>query len=164
MEKYNEEMYSCNFFFNICLISHSKDETLKQISERISIYMKKKFDELVREGLCCCSICKPANFKNNAIWMLKETNHEFRYIKKYIVCKNFISKTLKKIFIGEYEQLKMNLRCEKKKHFLKSLGSHPCCYGYYRSGLLAPEAFCVNCKVFLSSLTDFNLRRVHLIT
>ena len=79
-EKYDEAMYSCNCFFNICLISYSKDETLKQISERISIYMKKEFERLVREGLCCCSICKPANLKNNAIWMLKETNHEFRYI------------------------------------------------------------------------------------
>ena len=163
MEKYEEKMYSCNCFFNVCLISHSKDETLKQISERISIYMSKKFEELVRQGLCPCIICKPANFRNNAIWMLKETNHEFRYINKYVVCRNYVSKILKKIFIGEYEELKMNLRCEKKNFFLKSLGNHPCCYGYYRSGLVDPETFCINCKVFLSSLTDFNLRQVHLI-
>ena len=96
--------------------------------------------------------------------MLKETNHEFRYINKYIICKNYISKMLRKIFIGEYEQLKINLRCDKKNHFSKSLGNHPCCYGYYRSGLLDPEKFCVNCKVFLSLLSDFNLRQVHLIT
>ena len=115
MEKYDEAMYSCNCFFNICLVSYSKDETLKKISERISIYTKNKFEQLIKEGLCCCSICKPANLKNNAIWMLKETNHEFRYINKYIVCKNYISKILRKIFIGKYEQLKMNLRCDKKK-------------------------------------------------
>ena len=58
--------------------------------------MRKKFEKLVRQGLYSCSICKPANFKNNAIWMLKETNHEFSYIKKYVVCRNYVFKMLKK--------------------------------------------------------------------
>ena len=113
--------------------------------------------------MCSCSICKPANFRNNAIWMLKETNHKFRYVNKYDVCRTYVWNILKKKFIGEYEELKMNLKCEKKNNFLKSLGNHPCCYSYYRSGLVDPEDFCVNCKVFLSSLSDFKLKQVHLI-
>ena len=141
MEKYEEKMHSCNCFFDLCLISQSKNEDLTQLSKRISIYMRKKYEALLENGFCFFSHCKPANFRNKAIWILKETNHEFKYVNKYIVCRNHISDTLKKKFIGEYEEFKMNSRCDRKNSFLKSLGNHSCCFSYYRSGLVDAAFF-----------------------
>ena len=163
MEAYEKKIYSCYCLFDVCCLSESKDEDLPQLSKRIETFMRKKYERLLEEGLCSCCHCKPLKFRTKGIWILKETNHEFEYVCKYVVCREYISNRLKHVFIGEYEELKMNSHCERKKIFLESVGNYPCCYNYYRTGLLNSAFFCTNCKVFLSSLADFRLKKVCLI-
>ena len=139
-------MYSCYCLHDVCCLSVSKGENLTQLSKRIELYMRKKYNRLLEEGLCSCCHCKPLN-----------------YICKYAVCSYFTSNKLKNIFIGEYEELKMNSHCERKDNFLKSIGTYPCCFNYYRTRLLDAAFFCTNCKVFLSSLSDFQLKKISLI-
>ena len=156
-------MYSCYCLHDVCCLSVSEGDDLTQLSKRIELHMRRKYNRLVEEGLCRCCHCKPLKFRSKCVWLLKETNHEFDYICKYAVCRDFISNRLKTIFIGEYEELKINGQCERKDNFLKSIGTHPCCFNYYRSGLLDAAFFYTNCKVFLSSLSDFQLKKISLI-
>ena len=155
-------IYSCNCFFNICLLSYSKNDDFKQLSHRIRNYCDKKYEKQKRNASCPCSNCTPIyKLKNN--WVLKEVNYEFDFVNKYVVCKNYLSYILKDIFICEYKEKKMNCHCLERRTFTRCVGRFPCCFNYYRSGLLTSEYFCVNCKTFLASLSDFKLNKVSLI-
>ena len=57
----------------------------------------------------------------------------------------------------------MNSLCEKKEYFAKSIGKFPCCFNYYLTGLLDSAFFCRNCKIFLCSLVDFQLKKICLM-
>ena len=153
-------MYSCYCLHDVCCLSVSKGEDLTQLSKRIELNMRKKINRLLEEGLCSCCHCKPLKFRSKGVWLLKETNHVFDYICKYAVCRDLISNKLKNIFIGEYEELKMNSHCERKYNFLKSIGTYPCCFNYYRTGLLDAAFFVLTVKCFYlhyqtSSLKEF---------
>ena len=66
-------IYSCNCFFNICLLSYSKNDDFKQLSHRIRNYCDKKYEKQKRNASCPCSNCTPTyKLKNN--WVLKEVN------------------------------------------------------------------------------------------
>ena len=102
-------------------------------------------------------------FRAKGTWILRELNHEYETDIIYVVCREYFSEKLKSIFIGEYHELKMNTICKKKHFFIKCLGSYPCCYNFYITGLLNCIFFCDACKIFLSSLSDFQLKKVELV-
>ena len=152
-------MYSCNCFFDVCFLSYSEKEDFKQLCSRVKNFCDKKFAKQ-KKSSCSCSICSTYTYKLRGIWVLREVNHEFDHICKYVVCKNYLSYILKDIFIWEYEEKKMNIRCLERRTFTRCVGRFPCCYNYYRSGLLNSDDFCVNCKTFLASLSDFRLNKI----
>ena len=155
-------MYSCNCFFNVCLLSHSKKEDFKQLFARVKDFCDKKFANL-QNSSCSCSSCTSYCYKLCGIWVSRELNREFNYVCKYIVCKSYLSYILRDIFICEYEEKKMNISCLERRTFTRCVGRFPSCYNYFRSGLLNSDYFCVNCKTFLASLTDFRLNKISLI-
>ena len=155
-------IYSCNCFFDVCLLSYSKKEDFKQLSNRIRNYCDEKYKKEKKHVSCPCSSCT-FPYKKRARWVLRETNYEFVYENMYVVCKNYLSYILSDIFICEYEEKNMNLSCLERRTFTRCIGRFPCCYNYYRSGLLTPEYFCINCKTFLASLSDFKLNKISLI-
>ena len=118
---------------------------------------------MVKSGLRSCIHCKPLKFRSKGIWILREINLEFETDIIYVTCREFYSKKLKNMFIGEYHELKMNSMCNKKHSFSKCLGKYPCCYNFYLTGLLDPIYFCEGCKIFLCSLVDFQLKKVCLV-
>ena len=151
-------LYSRNCFFDVCLLSYSKNEDFKQLSQRIRLFPENYSKQRKCASCLCCT-----HSKLKGIWLLREVNHEFEYICKYVVCKNYLSYILKDIFICEYEEKKMNNRCLERRTFTRCVDRFPCCYNYYRSGLLTSEYFCVNCKTFLASLSDFKLNKISLV-
>ena len=118
---------------------------------------------MIKSGLCSCIHCKPLKFRSKGIWILREINHEFQTDVKYVTCREFYSKKLKNMFIGEYHELKMNSICDKKDYFAKCIDKYPCCYNFYLTGLLDSAYFCEGYKVFLCSLVDFQLKKVCLV-
>ena len=118
----------------------------------------------MRKNTCTCSSCSHGfSYRLQGIWVLREVNKEHDYISKYVVCKNYLSYILTDIFICEYEEKKMNIICLERSTFSRCIGRFACCYNYFRSGLLASDFFCINCKVFLSSLSDFKLNKIDII-
>ena len=163
MDSFKEvNMFSCNCFFDFCLLSQSKKENFKQLCTRVKEFCNKKFANFQKSS-CSCSSCITFSYKLRGIWVLKETNQEFNYVSKYVVCKNYLSFILRDIFICEYEEKKMNINCLERRTFTRCIGRFPCYYNYFRSGLLNSDYFCVNCKTFLASLTDFRLNKISLI-
>ena len=109
----------------------------KQLCNRVRDVSNKKFAN-VQEKMCSCSNCTGSfSYKLQGIWMLRE--YDFGFISKYIVCKNYLSYILRDIFICEYEEKKMNLICLEKRTFTRCVGTFPCCYNYFRSGLLSSD-------------------------
>ena len=126
-------IYSCNCFFDVCLLSYFKKENFKQLCNRVRDVSNKKFAN-VQEKMCSCSNCTSSfSYKLQGIWMLRE--YDFGFISKYIVCKNYLSYILRDIFICEYEEKKMNMICLEKRTFTRCVGTFPCCYNYFQSGL-----------------------------
>ena len=157
MNEYEQKMYSWYCLFDVCCLSKSKNETLSQLTERITFSMEKKYDQMIKSGLCSCTHCKPLKFRSKGIWILREINHEYQTHIKYVTCREFYSKRLKNMFIGEYHELKTNSLCDKKDYFAKSIGKFPCCYNFYLTGLFDSAFFCRGCKIFLCSLVNFQL-------
>ena len=157
-------MYSCNCFFDVCLLSYSKKENFKQLCNRVRAFCDKKFANIQKKS-CTCSNCSSSSFsyKVQGIWMLRELNNEYGFISKYVICKNYLSYILRDIFICEYEEKKMNMICLERRTFTRCVGRFACCYNYFHSGLLNSDFFCVNCKIFLASLSDFKLIKINLI-
>ena len=83
-------IYSCNCFFDVCLLSYSKKEDFKQLSNRIRNYCDKKYKKEKKHVSCPCSNCT-FPYKKRARWVLRETNYEFFYENIYVVCKNYLS-------------------------------------------------------------------------
>ena len=153
--------YSCNCLFDICLLSYSKKENFKQLSDRIRIYCDRKYQRDVKRVLCTCSNCKEPY--RHVSWILKETNFEYLDTNIYVVCRHYLKYILADLFLCDFQERKMNQACLERRTFPQCVGCHPCCYNYYRSGLLNPEKFCINCKIFLASLADFKLNKIFLI-
>ena len=57
---------------------------------------------MINSGLCSCIHCKPLKFRSKGIWILREINLEFETDIMYVTCREFYSKKLKNMFIGEY--------------------------------------------------------------
>ena len=154
----DEFIYTCNCFFDICLLSYSKKEDFKLLCARVKNFYDKKLAKLQKTSSCSCTSCAPY-----CIWMLREVNREFSYVSKYIICKSYLSYILRDIFICEFEEKKMNIRCLERTTFTRCVGRFPCCYNYFRSGLLSSDYFCINCKTFLASLHDFKLNKISIL-
>ena len=54
----------------------------------------------------------------------------------------------------------MSARCAAKNCFQKYLRQHPCCYAFYITGLITIINYCTECKIFVVSLSDFQLKIV----
>ena len=106
MDEYEQKIYSCYCLFDDCCLSKAKNETIKQLAERIQFSMKKKYQQMIKSGLCSCIHCKPLKFLSKGIWILREISHEFQTDIKYVTCREFYSKKLKNMFIGEIMNLK----------------------------------------------------------
>ena len=68
--------------FVVCRNRKTKGFLNYQRLSQVSIFMKKKYDQMVKFGLCTCSHCKPMKFRSKGIWILREINHEFQYDTK----------------------------------------------------------------------------------
>ena len=159
MTEYEKKTYSCYCLFDDCCLGKVKNETIKELSERLHISAKIKYQEMIETGLCACKYCKPMKFRAKGIWILREINHIYQTDTIYAVCREHYSEKLKSMFIGEYHEQKMNTNCTKKSYFTKCLGRFLCCYNFYLTGLLDSVFFCESCKIFLCSLNDFQLKK-----
>ena len=163
MNEYEKKTYSCYCLFDVCCLAKAKNESISELSERLKIFIKLKYEEMIKNGHCRCCHCKPIKLRSKGIWILREINHEYETDIIYVVCREYYSEKLKNIIIGEYHELKMNSMCSKKHLFSKSIGKFPCCYNYYLTGLLDCAYFCEGCKIFLCSLSDFQLKKIELV-
>ena len=142
VERYEQKMYSCHCLFDVCCVSEGKNETLlSSIAERITLFIEKKYDKMVKSGMCSCKHCRPLKFRDKAIWILREINHEYQTDISYIVCREYYNKKLKDIFIGEFHEQKMTSLCDKKEYFSKSIGKFPCCYNFFLTRLIDSSPF-----------------------
>ena len=73
----DEFIYTCNCFFDICLLSYSKKEDFKLLCARVKNFYDKKLAKLQKTSSCSCTSCTPY-----CIWMLREVNREFSYVSK----------------------------------------------------------------------------------
>ena len=119
MTEYEKKTYSCYCLFGDCCLAKVKNETIKELSERLHISAKIKYQEMINTGLCACKYCKPMKFRTKGIWILREINHEYQTDTIYAVCREYYSEKLKSMFIGEYHEQKMNTNCTKNIYFTK---------------------------------------------
>ena len=59
----NSRIYSCYCLFDICAISKNNRESFQEIGVRVSNYMRKLYDQLLKNGFCSCSHCKRQKFR-----------------------------------------------------------------------------------------------------
>ena len=149
--------------FDVCCLAKAKNESISDLSERHKVFIKIKYDEIIKKGYCKCCHCKPVKLRSKGIWILREINLKFQTDIIYVVCREYYSEKLKNIFIGEYHELKMNSMCSKKHLFSKSLSKFPCCYNFYLTGRLDCAYFCEGCKIFLCSLVHFQLKKIEIV-
>ena len=66
------------------------------------------------------------------------------------------------MFVDDFHCLNMNGKCHSRDSFkFKDYADLcPCCYNFYRKGLISIINFCTDCKLFLCSLSDFQLKKV----
>ena len=72
----------------------------------------------------------------------------------------FVGTEINKILIDEFYQMGMREQCQARSSFDKYIGKFPCCYNYYLTGLISIVNICTQCKVFIVSLSDFQLKKV----
>ena len=163
MDKYEKRFYSCYCLFDVCCLSEAKEEEFSTFGKRITLFMQRRSDKILKSGQCSCKYYHPLRFADDNVWTVREIYHIQQKIITYAVCREFYNERIKDIFIDEVPEQKMNLLCYKKDFYSKSVGKFPCCYNFFLSGLLDCSLFCRSCKVFLCSLDDFRLKKVYLI-
>ena len=108
-------------------------------------------------GCCLCLDCKPKKIDKRGVWILKEVNHEYFYTKIVVCCREYYEYSMKKIYIGQFHEHKMNVICMKKRCYYNFIGTKPCCYNFFITGLQSVKDFCS------SDLCDFQLKKVKLV-
>ena len=159
----DEKMFSCNCFFDLCVLSHYEKDNFQKLHSRIDELVTNKKFVISRNCLCSNCYCSFVS-KRRSIWTLREINPNANYNASYVLCTNYASFILSKIFICEYDETKMNLHCQRRNAAVQSIGTFPCCYNYFCSKQIDLDWFCVACKLFLCSLKDFKLNEIKIVT
>ena len=158
----SRKLYSCNCLFDICCIPKFKNETFKEIGVRVSEYCSKIYQKMIKKGMCRCSNCKPTRYRMGGLWLLRQNiNFDEEQIENvYVVYRDYYESKINKMFIDEFHQLPMEGSRHAKNSFKKYKGKHPCCYNFYLTGLISIVNICTQCKIFLVSLSDFQLKKI----
>ena len=109
----SEKLYSCHCLFDTCCISKFYDESYEKIGTRISEHCSKIYQNMVKKGMCKCSHCKPARYKNGGMWLLRQNVvfDEEQIENVYVVCRDYYESRINKIFIDDFHQLAMRGQC-----------------------------------------------------
>ena len=158
----SRKLYSCHCLFGVCCISKFKDETFQEIGVRVSSYCSNICQNMIKKGICKCSPCKPTKYRMGSLWLLRQNVNfdEDQLENMYVVCRDHYESKINKMFIDEYHQLAMKSSCQAKISFEKHKGKYSCCYNYYVTGLISIVNICTECKIFLVSLSDFQLKKI----
>ena len=70
------ELQSWNCLFDTCLISKVKNESFQDLGNRLSNHMTEIYGGLKRNGLCGCSLCRPARVKTKLLCVLRTKGNE----------------------------------------------------------------------------------------
>ena len=158
----SRKLYRCHCLFNICCISKHYNESFKEIGTRVSEYCSKIYQSMIKKGMCKCSHCKPRRYRMGGLWLLRQNvSFDEKQVENiYVVCRDYYESKINQMYIDEFHQMAMRGTCQAKMYFEKHKGKFPCCYNYYLTGLISIINICTQCKIFLVSLSDFQLKKI----
>ena len=155
------ELFSCYCLFEACCPSKIKNETFKQLDERVASVMNRRYEHKVKGGLFTCSHCRPAKYRNRSCWLLRTAYAMGIPQKRYAACKDHVERIMDNITLTLCQKMNVSEGCGLKENFTKRFtDEYRSCLYLYHEDLIILSDFCLHCKIYFASLTDFRLKRV----
>ena len=157
------ELHSCHCLFDTCLISKVKKESFQDLGNRLSDHMSEIYAGLKRKGLCGCSFCRPAGVKTKLLWVLRTKGNELSDIpeKRYAACKDHVERIIDNITLSTLEKITASGSCQSRPLFeTRYQGKYPSCLFFCHEDIITLFGFCLQCKLYFASLSEFKLKRI----
>ena len=109
---------------------------------------------------CLFDICCISKHYNESFKEIGTRVSEYRSKIYTLFVETIMKVKLIKCILTSFNKNSMRGSCQAKMSFEKHKGKFPCCYNYYLTGLISVINICTQCKIFLVSLSDFQLKKI----
>ena len=156
------EIYSCYCQFDVCCLAKLENESFQELGLRVNNQISDEYSQLLKKGMCKCSLCKPIKFRRRSNWLLRAELPKTDYEKLYIVCREHIEKCINETVLSITQKMRANQVCRNKNVLQNRYqGDFPSCFFFYQEDIITTCDFSISCKILFASLPEFRLKKVN---